>query len=217
MGTDRRLFGLLRLRVRSLGRVPALRDDQRHVRSRDVRNPRWAATGPQWHAADQRRQILTSKFEAAKGDGVHILCSAAGRALSAVDSANGINYATAALYAPWGALSSLKYGVATGFNGIVNTNTYNKRLQPLLIEAQAPSQTVLSLTYNFGAAGANNGNVMGITNNRDAFRALVGSASYTYDALNRIATPSPPAPTAPWSTGTARTGGSPSPSTPGGT
>ncbi len=115
--------------------------------------------------------------------------SAAGRLLSGIDSANSINYATVATYGPWGALAGVKYGVTGTFTGIVTSNSYNKRLQPSILSATAPSQTVLSLTYDFHLSGSdNNGNVYGITNNRDAYRSLVGSASYTYDALNRLAT-----------------------------
>ena len=43
--------------------------------------------------------------------------------------------------------------------------------------------TAMDLTYNFlDASSHNNGNVMGITNNRDTTR----SQSFSYDSLNRI-------------------------------
>ncbi len=43
---------------------------------------------------------------------------------------------------------------------------------------------VLDFSYNFSLGSADNGNVTGIANNRDTTR----SQSFTYDALNRIAT-----------------------------
>jgi len=112
----------------------------------------------------------------------------AGRALSTVDAANNVNYATEALYAPHGALSSLKQGASASFAGITSTSSYNNRLQPVLLQASAPSQTVLSLSYVFdqepGAGVINNGNVVQVVNNINNDR----TQSYTYDELNRIAT-----------------------------
>jgi RHS repeat-associated protein len=116
---------------------------------------------------------------------------AAGRAVSAVDSTGPINYATAATYAPTGALSSLTNGAS-----IISTLYFNNRLQPCRISVKytgtAPSTctdavnigNVLDFTYNFSVGSADNGNVTGITNNRDTTR----SQSFVYDALNRIST-----------------------------
>lgn len=51
--------------------------------------------------------------------------------------------------------------------------------------AADPGQgNILDLKYNFNLGAGDNGNVIGITNNRDATR----SESFTYDALNRITT-----------------------------
>jgi RHS repeat-associated protein len=117
--------------------------------------------------------------------------SAVSRPLSAVDSANAINYATGATYAPQGALSSL-----TNAGMIVSTMYYNNRLQPCRISMKssgtAPTAcsdsvnvgNVMDLTYNFNLGTADNGNVTGIANNRDTTR----SQTFTYDALNRLAT-----------------------------
>ncbi len=111
--------------------------------------------------------------------------------LSAVDTANSINYATAAAYAPSGALSSL-----TNNASFVETNYYNSRLQPCRISVKssgtAPTQcsdaanigNVLDFTYNFSLGSADNGNIAGITNNRLTTR----SQTFAYDSLNRIAT-----------------------------
>ena len=51
------------------------------------------------------------------------------------------------------------------------TNSYNNRLQPTILSAAAPSQTVLSLSYDFHLGTADNGNVYAIQNNRDATRS----------------------------------------------
>jgi RHS repeat-associated protein len=116
---------------------------------------------------------------------------AAARPLSAIDSTGPINYATAAAYAPTGALSSLTNGAS-----LVSTVYFNNRLQPCRISVKntgtAPSActdavnigNVLDFTYNFSVGTADNGNVTAITNNRDPLR----SQSFTYDALNRLAT-----------------------------
>src|ERR1044071_8808632 len=99
--------------------------------------------------------------------------------------------ATAAAYAPTGALSSLTNGAS-----LVETNYYNSRLQPCRISAKssgnAPTSctdsanigNVLDFTYNFNLGSADNGNVTSIANNRDTTR----SPSFTYDALNRLST-----------------------------
>jgi len=116
------------------------------------------------------------------------------RLLSASDTANSIYYATGAHYAPQGALSSL-----TNNDNVFSTQIYNTRLQPCWIyvttgTALATSTActgtdstpgnLLDLEYNFSLGSADNGNVVGITNNRDITRNQV----FTYDWLNRIAT-----------------------------
>jgi hypothetical protein len=54
------------------------------------------------------------------------------------------------------------------------------------MSANAPSQTVFSIGYDFhlgnGTSGADNGNVYGITNYKDQNR----NQTFTYDALNRL-------------------------------
>ena len=54
------------------------------------------------------------------------------------------------------------------------------------MSANAPSQTVFSIGYDFhvgnGTSGADNGNVFGITNYKDNTR----NQTFTYDALNRL-------------------------------
>ena len=114
-----------------------------------------------------------------------------GAPISAADLTNGITYASNAVYAPQGGLSSLTQGA-----NLVSTLFYNARLQPCRIAATAGATSptscsdatntgnILDLAYNFSSGTANNGDVYGITNNRDITR----SQTFTYDNLNRIAT-----------------------------
>lgn len=122
-----------------------------------------------------------------------------GRVSSVVDTVNNINYMNgqtqAVTYAPTGQLLSMTNGYCpgcgtTGFNGYTVVNSYNTRLQPYNLSANStasPSETILSLTYNF-LLGLDNGNVAGITNWLDNTpqHPGVGSVTYGYDALNRI-------------------------------
>jgi RHS repeat-associated protein len=114
----------------------------------------------------------------------------AGRALSAVDSASGINYVTGATYGPDSALTGFISGNSATFAGITNAFSYNKRLQPLTMSATSPSQTVYSIGYDFHAgngapgSGSDNGNVWGIANYKDTTHGR--DQSFTYDALNRL-------------------------------
>ena len=107
----------------------------------------------------------------------------AGRMLSAVDTGNNINYVTGAGYDATSALTGFVSGPSSNFAGITNSFSYNKRLQPLTISAASPSATVFSIGYDFHFGNGDNGNVFGITNNRDGSR----SQTFTYDALNRLA------------------------------
>jgi RHS repeat-associated protein len=113
----------------------------------------------------------------------------AGRTLSAIDSGNSINYVTGATYGPDSALTSFISGNSGTFAGITNAFTYNKRLQPVAMSANAPGQTVFSIGYDFhvgnGTTGADNGNVFGITNYKDTTHGR--DQTFTYDALNRLA------------------------------
>src|SRR5205807_4928101 len=108
---------------------------------------------------------------------------AAGRMFSAVDSGNNINYATGASYGPDNALTGFISGQSSGFAGITNIFSYNKRLQPVNMSASSPAQTVFSIGYDFHLGNGNNGNVYGITNYKDNNR----NHTFTYDALNRLA------------------------------
>jgi len=135
-------------------------------------------------------RTLTYKYEAA------------GRPSTLRDVPNGINYVTGATigtpcsgedgngacYAPHGALATMVNGYTSSFAGITTTNSYDKRLQPAILSASAPSQTVFSLSYDFHLGTGDNGNVFQIVNNRDNTR----TQAFTYDTLNRIATAQTP-------------------------
>jgi RHS repeat-associated protein len=116
----------------------------------------------------------------------------AGSPLSVADS-NGITYGSSAHYWPAGTLASVMNGVNS------QSEILNNRMQPCWIydttgsplpfssttcSSTATTGSILDVKYNFGFGSTDNGNVTGITNNRDATR----SQSFTYDALNRLLT-----------------------------
>jgi RHS repeat-associated protein len=119
--------------------------------------------------------------------------SAAGRTLSAVDTANSLNYVTGASYAPQGALSALLNGASTNSRW-----TYNKRLQPLQIyftngtvaptsqlQGNCPTTvaTIVSRLYSFGLGTNDNGNAQSITD----CLLTNNTQNFDYDSVNRIA------------------------------
>src|SRR5579864_1802253 len=128
------------------------------------------------------------KLHYPSGNVVTYTPGAAGLTLSAIDSGNGINYVTSATYGPDSGLTGFISGYSATFAGITNAFTYNKRLQPLAMSANGPSQTVFSIGYDFhsgtgtAGSGADNGNVFGITNYKDQNR----KQTFTYDLLNRL-------------------------------
>src|SRR5204863_1776291 len=94
-------------------------------------------------------------------------------------------------YFPHGALRKGTYG-----NGLVQTNVYNNRLQPCLLDVvnstsvtlqtcndSTPGNNVLDFWMGYGTTN-NNGNVL----NWNATGAQSFIRTYTYDALNRIST-----------------------------
>lgn len=125
----------------------------------------------------------------------------AGRPLSVQ---SGTNFATNVHYTPWGTLCYWQ----GGWDGLfTTTSSFNKRLQPATIysiQQQGTSPTppavcaatpiipndtvtanMMYLTYSYNDSnGHNNGNVASMVNNLDGD----SSQSFTYDALNRIAT-----------------------------
>jgi RHS repeat-associated protein len=123
--------------------------------------------------------------------------NSAGRPTSVTDTTGSVNYLKSGTYAPQGALQTYTNGfVSGGFAGISNVDTYNSRLQPVLLSATNPTATILSLCYDFhsgtsisqppcsfpASTTGDNGNVFQIVNNRDTNRTQI----FAYDNLNRI-------------------------------
>jgi hypothetical protein len=76
-------------------------------------------------------------------------------------------------------------GMTMGAKLTTASNSYNNRLQPVVLSASTTAATIMSLSYDFqSAAHADNGNVFQIVNNRDSNRRQ----NFTYDTLNRIQT-----------------------------
>jgi RHS repeat-associated protein len=117
--------------------------------------------------------------------------SATGKISSAVDTANTINYATNARYAPQGALATVQNG-----GSLYSTYIYNNRLQPCWLYSTTSStgaptsctQTgvanaaILDYQYNFSLGVADNGNPAQVANRRDPTR----TQNFVYDGLNRL-------------------------------
>src|SRR5438045_7442882 len=111
--------------------------------------------------------------------------NAAGRMLAVVDTTDNnhpINYVTGAAYNAPGLLTASTYGQSNSFTGILNTLSYNSRLQPVHLWSSSPTRTLMNLIYDFHVGNGDNGNVYAITNNRDTTR----SRAFTYDPLNRL-------------------------------
>ncbi|HEV3315945.1 MAG TPA: RHS repeat-associated core domain-containing protein, partial [Candidatus Angelobacter sp.] len=106
----------------------------------------------------------------------------AGRTVSAIDKDNSINYVTGATYDATNALTGSTYGQNGSFSGIVNSFSFNNRLQPASLWSSSPTRTVMYLAYDFHVGNGDNGNVYSITNNRDTSR----NQTFTYDPLNRL-------------------------------
>jgi RHS repeat-associated protein len=120
------------------------------------------------------------------------------RPSTAIDSANGITYATGfkttpgstclanvTCYTPQGTFYALSIGQASSFtNGLNLTHIYNSRLQPQEFKVSSTAGNAIDVTYNFvdPVTTKNAGHVNAITNNLDGTR----SQSFTYDQLNRI-------------------------------
>jgi RHS repeat-associated protein len=123
------------------------------------------------------------------GEVINYTTDSAGRTGAVQDLANNINYVTGtggpgtlASYAPHGSLTGFLRGKSPSFGGITNSFSYNDRLQPVNMSAVSPTATVFSLNYDFHLGNGDNGNVFGITNNKDQSR----NQTFTYDALNRL-------------------------------
>src|SRR5437763_9174721 len=82
-----------------------------------------------------------------------------------------INYVSGAAYNAPGMLTASTYGQSSSFTGIVNTLSYNSRLQPVNLWSSSPTRTLMNLIYDFHTGTGDNGNVCAITNNRDLSRS----------------------------------------------
>jgi RHS repeat-associated protein len=117
-----------------------------------------------------------------------------GRTLSVTDSTHSLNYAKSLLYAPPGELATSLYGYSSSYAGIAETKTFNSRGQPIRFQdcglasctdgSSSPTPYLMDLNYNYGLGVNDNGNVQGITNNKNTAR----SQAFTYDGLNRLLT-----------------------------
>jgi RHS repeat-associated protein len=117
------------------------------------------------------------------GSGVSYTYSGVAHPLTATNCTGGTTkFVSGASYAPPGELIGATLGSATGFAGFTFNNSYNDRLQPILLSASGPSATVFSESLDFHLGAGDNGNVYQIVNNRDNTRIQ----SFAYDTLNRI-------------------------------
>ena len=109
--------------------------------------------------------------------------SAAARPVSAINygTSPATKFVTAATYAPPGELATMTMGTTTSFTGIVTSNAYNNRLQPILLSAAVAGQNpVFSECFDFhlgvavnttpcsfsASALGDNGDVYQVVNNR---------------------------------------------------
>jgi RHS repeat-associated protein len=105
----------------------------------------------------------------------------AGRVTSAGDRYN--NVLMSGTYAPHGALATGYIARGGAYLGNKIYNTYNKRLQPLLLsDSTYGGSPILNLTYNFNLGNGDNGNVIQVANGLDNNR----TQNFTYDSLNRL-------------------------------
>jgi len=133
----------------------------------------------------------TITYPTGSGSVVAYTYNAAGHLSQVKDTAHNVIYLQSTSYAPPGELALATYG------SIKETSIFNNRLQPCWYYATTGTQlagstactgtataaNILDLKYSFGWGTNDNGSVQSFTNDKDSNR----SVSYTYDALNRIA------------------------------
>jgi len=130
-------------------------------------------------------------------DVVTYTTGADGRTTSASDAigyGNVISYATSLVYAPTGQLTSGLFGNSVSYAGILETNSYNSRGQPIRLQdcglttctdgSGSGTPYLLDQSYNYGLGVNDNGNVLAITDNA----GRKPSQTFTYDGLNRLLT-----------------------------
>ncbi|MBI3661432.1 MAG: hypothetical protein HY234_00050 [Acidobacteria bacterium] len=102
--------------------------------------------------------------------------------LSSIAS-GGSNFADTIGYNTAGQVTGFNYG-----NGVAASFGYSAdRLQLTSLSYVKNTTTLLNLGYNYGAAGSNNGQILGITDSTGTQEAG-RSVTYTYDALYRLKT-----------------------------
>lgn len=112
------------------------------------------------------------------GNTITYTIGGAERAISAIDTANGLNYVKSASYAAPGELAATIFGQATAFNGINGQVSFNSRLELTGAKASTSSTTAQNLSFAYN----NNGTVSSIQNGLNSGL----NESFTYDPLNRI-------------------------------
>jgi RHS repeat-associated protein len=140
---------------------------------------------------DRAGHLLAQQYPS--GRVVKTTYDGAGRISTLTGTKDGVTktYASQFAYASHGAISRMKLG-----NGLWEHTAFNTRLQPteigLGLSYQDSSQ--LKLTYDYGAASVNNGNLLSQTLRVEAIsgvRPLLNlKQTYTYDELNRLETAS---------------------------
>src|SRR5262249_47663928 len=107
---------------------------------------------------------------------------AAARLISATDS-NAVTYAQTPTFLGGGIMREF---TSPNFNSNKYHVDYNNRLQPIEIWAGAGqgASALFDKQYSYGTAGANNGNILTITNVKDSTR----TQTFSYDPLNRLIT-----------------------------
>jgi RHS repeat-associated protein len=129
---------------------------------------------------------------------IHYTNQSAGRPTAATDTTNSINYVggpagSLVKYGPDGSISTMTFGFNSGFAGISNMFMDNPRLEPCRITASTgalPTScadttahgNIVDIAYDFGLGNGDNGNVLNITNYKDASR----NQSFGYDSVNRL-------------------------------
>lgn len=76
------------------------------------------------------------------------------------------------------------FGYSASFSGLSVNNSFNSRMQPIMLQASSPSQSLLNLGYDFHYGNNDAGLLYGIANYRNMGR----SQTFTYDHLNRVST-----------------------------
>jgi RHS repeat-associated protein len=153
-----------------------------HFQLRQDTIPNITKTSSYAHNLDGSLNTLTYP----SGHSVYSAVGGAGLPLTTVDSAV-VDYVSSGMYTAWGAHSYSSLGLKMS-----ESILYNQRLQPCWTyapqnltatscTASYVTGTYIDLKYNFNL-GADNGNLGGITNDRNSNR----SQSYVYDAVNRI-------------------------------